>query len=241
MQKLYFFLALTLVIVSCKQDTQQEEPKSYFCSPQLEAFFSGADSLPVIEFKHTDTVTVFLEKLYKVIDTPCYYANFRIPFILDSNKTALPLKVSVSNLPFPSPIICGRINDEVRVYLDNDDKYLVIIDSVVYGDTSLIRKTAAKHLKNNGVDPHYSVSPKKAVFVISWSRKISRKKFDAAIKAIINGYTEVINDASFKKFNKEFCLLTPIEGGEIISQYNFNLKLRYRELEYQKFALDTMY
>ena len=125
----------------------------------------------------------------------------------------------------------------MEIAINNDGLYLVEGE---IGDSSSIRNITYKNITNNGKDVSLSSNPRWALSSINWDYGAPKVQFDAAIEAILNGYTEVINDASFKKFNKEFCLLTPIEGGEILSEYNFNLKLRYRELEYQKFALDTI-
>ena len=77
-------LLAIISIVACKQTRQKEEPKSYFCSPQLEAFFSGADSLPVIEFEYDDSLSLIKERLAQLIDTNTtsqdYFIFFKINY-----------------------------------------------------------------------------------------------------------------------------------------------------------------
>jgi hypothetical protein len=221
-------LCVVVLFFSCKQNPPIQEPKSYFCSPQLEEFFSGADSLPVIEFKHTDSFAFIKEQLTQVIDTNTtlhdYFVSFKIKYTFDSALSPVYLKVFIEN-PFPAflPPYCGHRN-RIDIRINSNDQYLVEGE---YGDSVAIQKMIFKDMTNYGKDPEYSDSPLKATTSIKWDYGTSKRAFDNTIKAIISGYTEVLNTVALRKYNKEFCSLTSQECDSITTNYGFNLQLGY--------------
>lgn len=229
-----------LVIVSCKQSTQQEEPKSYFCSPQLEAFFSGADSLPVIEFKYDDSFTLIKERLTNLIDTNTppkgYFIFFKIKYTIDSALSPIYLKVFIEN-PFPVflPPYCGlRQNIEIII----NSRGLLLIEGEL-GDTSNIGSVVSKNIINYGKDPNYSSSPSRAITSISWDYQTHETDFNNVIKTILSAYTQVLKQAAQTTYNKDFCQLTATQTDSLLVNYDFKLQLDYRELKYPEidFAL----
>ncbi len=226
-------LLAIISIVACKQTRQKEEPKSYFCSPQLEAFFSGADSLPVIEFEYDDSLSLIKERLARLIDTTTttqdYFVFFKIKYTIDRGKSPIYLKVFIRN-PFPAflPPYCGFKN-RLDIRINSIGQYLVEAE---YQDTSNVKAMVIKHIKNYGKEPEYSDSPLKANTRIIWDYQTHETNFNYIIKTILSAYTQVLEQAAQTTYNKDFCQLTATQTDSLLVNYDFKLQLDYRELEY---------
>jgi hypothetical protein len=220
-------LSVVVLFFSCQQTPPTQEAKSYFCSPQLETFFSGSDSLPVIEFSHTDTFAIIKKRLLQFIDTTQtdydFNTYFKIKLKLDSFLVYT--KVCIKHL-FPQ-MECFPKPNSVDIRINSLGQYLIDGE---YVDTSTIREMVIKNITNWGKDFYYSDSPLKAVTIIVWDYHTPEIDFNNAFKAIISGYTEVLNQASLTRYKKGFCSLTTTQADSIIVGYNFRLQLGYYEL-----------
>ncbi len=234
-------LFICIVLVACRQSLVKEEPKSYFCSPQLEAFFSGDDSLPVIEFKYSDSFALIRERLARLIDTTTtsqdYFVFFKIKFTIDRGKSPIYLKVFIRN-PFPVylPAYCGFKN-RLDIRINSIGQYLVEAE---YQDTANVKAMVIKHITNYGKEPEYSDSPLKANTRIIWDYQTHERYFNDVIKTILSAYTQALEQAAQNTYNKDFYQLTVPQTDSLLVNYDFKLQLDYGELKYQKFALDTI-
>jgi len=217
--KLTGIILFVTLLVACEPKSQS--PPSYFCRPELEAFFAGPDSLPVIEFKHTDSFEVVEKILIEKTDWEKETSvAFRIPFQPDSLHKPVFVKIILHN--HNNAIICFSLRNIIDIRI-NSLEWCLIEREVEKPDK--VRTTIIDNLLNFGRSPSYAVNPQKTVLRLIWDPSISSAYFDDLIKKAIDGYSDAVNIYSIRKYSQSFCDLDSSRADTVINALSFNLEL----------------
>lgn len=225
----HFVIGFTILLsLSCDKTVEKKELPSYFCRPELETFFGGADSLPVITFSPSDSFGSIKSSLLKHFDSNSLFVSIRIPISIDNSKKIVFLKTEYQN-PFAHiPIVCYTRHNILRIYLDNNS--ITINDENKIPHDSL-RKLIAADILNYGRNMYLSDNPNKMVVILKWDIQIKKEIFNLALKSIIDGYIEALNIASSRYFNKHLCSITKNDFDKLISSFRFSLHPHFPEIE----------
>ncbi|MGV3596666.1 MAG: hypothetical protein ACO1PI_02295 [Bacteroidota bacterium] len=202
----------------------KQELPSYFCRPELETFFGGSDTLPVVTFSPNDSFESIKPSLLKHLDSSNEYISIRVPIKIDSSKKTVYIKTTNQN-PFAHiPIVCYNRRNILRIYLDNDSITINNENKIPYDS---LNKLITANILNYGRNMYLSGSPNKMVVILKWNVQIKTEVFNLALKSIIDGHIKALNITSSKYFNKHLCSITKSDLDRIMSSFRFNLILAF--------------
>lgn len=217
--KLTGLILLVSLLVACQPKPQG--PSSYFCRPELEEFFAGPDSLPVIEFKHTDSFEVIEKQLIEKTDWEKEsVVMYRIPVNYNSYKSYL--RVVKTN--FNNGIICFSKNNIITIVLDSSDKYLIENKT---GSDSTISNIVRDAVLNHGRDVDLPSDPSKTSVWLHYDKKSSEKSFYGALKSIVDGYIMAVDNRSFHRYGKSICEVNSTQADSVLINIPLYIQLNH--------------
>lgn len=222
------FLLAILVFLSCS--LKEKESTSYFQCKNLEKYFAGIDTLPVILFNITDSS----DYLKKTIDslskaTIDVIIKFRVRIDVDSLSRPVFLQSYSFNKYSPENSIPYLEKRNVLEIRQNSADMLLIEGEL--GDTQYLKKQVVKFITNFGKDKMYSDNPRSNTISFQWDKGTSQKAFNLTLKAIIESYTEILKKASFKQKKKKYCELTVPERDSLNTEYPFRIHLGFPQVQ----------
>lgn len=225
-------------LASCS--TKEKELPSYFCNENLERYFAGNDSLPIININPNDSFGVIrksVDSLYKLIDINEVTPTFKFNVLLDSGYKPLTLKgIFFDYDPFDQLYPCFGIRLVFEIRLNSIGQLLIEGE---LGDTQTVRHFIFKNIMNYGKNPNYASNPQYAVTSFQWDIGIEPKYYKSTLKSIIGGYKDVLLHLSYKNFQKPLCELNANEFDSLSESIPFRLSLGYPETDYP-ILVDTL-
>lgn len=224
MRILILLITSSVLLISCLTKQKEKELPSYFCNENLERYFAGNDSLPIININPNDSFGVIRESvdsLYKLIDinetTPLF--NFNV--LIDSGHKTISLKGMLFDYdPFEKryPYFGKRIVFEIRLNIAGQ----LLIEGEL-GDTQTVKEFLFKNLNTYRKDLKYAITS------LQWDKGVKPEFYNNTIKAIIDGYIDVLKFISQNNYKKPLCELNISEFDSLSKSIPFKLSLGYHE------------
>lgn len=222
-----FIGAILLLLFSCKQTVEKQELPSYFCRPELETFFGGSDTLPVVTFSPSDSFESIKPSFLRHFDSISEDISIRVPISIDSLKKTVYVKTTFENPFVIKPVGCYSRSNILRIHLDNDSITINNENKIPYDS---LKKLITADILNYGRNIYLSGSPNKMIVILRWDMKIKAAVFNLALKSIIDGHIKALNITSVKYFNKHLCSITKDDFNKLVSSFRFNLILAFPEI-----------
>lgn len=230
MRILFLFITPIILFVSCSP--KEKELHSYFCNENLERYFAGNDSLPIININPNDSFSTIRDTVLSLLDfqypSDDPYPEFIFPFKTDSSSKPIYIKNSFMYYFFSCTSDMPELNWRNVLEIVLNSKGQLLIEGELK-DVKYVRELVYKFIINNGENVNYSDTSIIATIIFQRDSIVDAKQFNSTIKGIIDGYTDALNYESKRKFNKAFCDLTKAESNTIIDIIPFNFHLEYPE------------
>ncbi len=212
-----FIGVILLLLFSCKQTVDKQELPSYFCRPELETFFGGPDTLPVVTFSPNNSFEGITKLLTVYFDTINPVINYRVILKMDSSHRAIFIKAKQINPNLYRDLGCVFNTFETRINSENE---LLIEGEISQVDEVKIRyKNYLKELYAYKKSYRFSIN-------LIWDKSASCDTIFKTLQHIVHGYTEHINEFAQTKFKKPLSSLSRTEIEELLILFPFHLFLR---------------
>jgi hypothetical protein len=229
MRVLILFLGSIFLLISCLTEPKKKELPDYFECENLERYFAGNDSLPVININPNDSFGVIRKSVDSLYQNQKYPPRFRFSINLATLFSKTFIQTSFFDYypdGFEALIGCGNKRNVLEVLLTSKNKLLVegelfeidTLENIVFG-----------FINNYGKDPNYSDNPSIALITLQKDTTVSSKLYYKIVKAIVNGYSNVLDYESNRRYKKTFCKLNTAESDTISEIIPFNFYIEYPE------------
>lgn len=231
MRIVILLVTLASLLASCT--SKEKELPSYFCNQNLERYFAGNDSLPVININPNDSFVVIrksVDSLYYIAKKNSGYPSFRVSIEIDSLYKTVFIETNFLGY-YPDgdgPMYCGNTRNILDIKLKNKNLITIEEDSC---SINTLRSIVLEHITNYGKNAYLSDNPNVAVINLLWDNKVSKSFYHTIIKEIIDSYIVALEKESHIYFGKKLCKLDSNQLGILKINIPFLFTIGYPETQ----------
>ncbi len=237
MRVLILFLGSIFLLTSCSTEQKEKELPSYFCNENLEKYFAGNDSLPIININPNDSFNTLKRITDSLENLDDYLATYSFNTLITPDSSFKPILFRISIAPYLAPAFVP-----LKKIYDFNKRNLLIINVVgenLYqldtnrGNGIFLKKYIKEFVINNGKNPYLSDNPTIGIVSLSISKNLPFEHYIQALKTIIDGYRDILDTVSKEKYNKPYCSLSFKESIIISKIVPFKFLIGYEHVENQ--------